>query len=96
MNIGPINFKRAHPPPPPRAFVGHVFTSPSSRWGICKEGQPGSEASSKTTRFSDFNKSSIWLHSNMCTFLHNCFHLRTRNGKKKNVQGSCKRCSFNC
>ena len=37
------------PPPPPRAFAGHFFTSPYPRWGICQRRSARGGALSKTT-----------------------------------------------
>ena len=47
-----------------------------------KKVSPGEGHCQKQLSLSDF-KSSIWFHSNRCKYLHKCFHLRTRDDKKR-------------
>ena len=55
--------------------------------GTFAKRQPGGGALSKTTQsFGLYG--SIWFQSNMCKHLHNCFHLRTRDDRKRNVHGT--------
>ena len=63
--------------------------------GNGKEGHSGSGALSKQLGPSDF-KSSIRFHSNVCKCLHNCFHLRMGDDRKKNMHGTWKSNSSSC
>ena len=72
------------PPPPPRAFVRNFFTSPLPRWICQRRSTRGGGIVKNNFILSDF-KSSIWFHSSMCKYLHNCFKLQTRDQRKKNV-----------
>ena len=93
---GSIDSKPAHstPPSPPQ---GDFLTSPSPQWGIRQRRSSWGGALSKTTQLgpSDF-KSSIWFCYKKCKYLHNCFHLRTWDDRKKNVHGTWKSYSFIC
>ena len=81
---GSINAKPAHPPPGIcRAFFFLLLLAHGGV--IAREGQPGGGALSKTTLTL---KKSIWFHSNMSKYLHNCSQIRTRDDKKKNVHGT--------
>ena len=77
-------------PRPPRP-AGHLsgifhFTFPTMGH-LPKKVSPGVGYCRKQLGISEI-KSSIWFHSNICKYLHNCFHLRTRDDRKKNVHGT--------
>ena len=79
--FGSINHKLAHPP---RQLLG-IFSLLRPHSGALGEGQLGGGTLSKRKLGLSDNNSSIWFHSSMWKYLHNCFHLQTRNDRKKNV-----------
>ena len=85
---------QASPPPPP-GYLSGIFSLLIPTVGyLTKQVSPGVTVGGALIS-SDF-KSSNWFHSNMCKYLHNCFHLQIRDHKKKNVHGLWKSCSFSC
>ena len=87
-----ISSKRAHPLPPGICQALFHFSFPTVGH-LPKKVRPGVRHCQKQLGLSNF-KSRLWFHSNVCKYLHSCFHLRTWDHKKKNKHGTWKRCSF--
>ena len=64
------------PPPPPASRSFFHFSFPTPRRS------PGGGHCQKQLALSDF-KSSVWFHSNMCKYLHNCFALANERLQKE-------------